>query len=78
MHSDTIDEPDSFTLRGRAKVNVQWKLFCTVHNMEKTARKVEILHPPQNRRMDLGEGGQTHRGGIETGPKCTRWTVPMS
>jgi len=26
-----------FTLRGRAKVNGQWKLFCLVHNIEKLA-----------------------------------------
>ncbi len=30
---------DRFTLRGRAKVNVQWKLYCMVHNLEKVARK---------------------------------------
>ena len=26
---------DRFTLRGRAKVNIQWTLFCLVHNIEK-------------------------------------------
>lgn len=26
---------DRFTLRGRGKVNVQWKLYCMVHNLEK-------------------------------------------
>jgi hypothetical protein len=26
-----------FTLRGRAKVDAQWKLFCLVHNIEKLA-----------------------------------------
>ena len=26
---------DRFTLRGRAKVNGQWQLFCMVHNIEK-------------------------------------------
>jgi len=30
---------DRFTLRGRAKVNVQWKLYCMVHNLEKVAGK---------------------------------------
>ncbi|MCC6352303.1 MAG: transposase, partial [Verrucomicrobiae bacterium] len=30
---------DRFTLRGRAKVNIQWKLYCMVHNLEKVARK---------------------------------------
>ena len=28
---------DRFTLRGRAKVDGQWKLFCLVHNIEKLA-----------------------------------------
>ena len=26
-----------FTLRGRQKVDTQWKLFCLVHNIEKLA-----------------------------------------
>lgn len=29
---------DRFTLRGRAKVDGQWKLFCLVHNIEKLAK----------------------------------------
>ncbi|MBL8485804.1 MAG: transposase [Rhodocyclaceae bacterium] len=29
---------DRFTLRGRLKVEGQWKLFCLVHNLEKLAR----------------------------------------
>ncbi len=29
---------DRFTLRGRSKVNIQWKLYCMVHNLEKVAR----------------------------------------
>ena len=28
---------DRFTLRGRTKVDTQWKLFCMVHNIEKLA-----------------------------------------
>ena len=28
---------DRFTLRGHAKVNTQWHLFCLVHNIEKLA-----------------------------------------
>lgn len=28
---------DRFTLRGRVKVDAQWKLFCLVHNIEKLA-----------------------------------------
>jgi hypothetical protein len=26
---------DRFTLRGKVKVNIQWKLCCLVHNIEK-------------------------------------------
>ena len=29
---------DRFTLRGRIKVDVQWKLYCIVHNIGKLAR----------------------------------------
>jgi transposase len=29
---------DRFTLRGRTKVNLQWRLYCLVHNLEKLAR----------------------------------------
>ena len=28
---------DRFTLRGRSKVDGQWKLYCLVHNIEKLA-----------------------------------------
>jgi len=28
---------DRFTLRGRQKVDTQWKLYCLVHNIEKLA-----------------------------------------
>jgi hypothetical protein len=28
---------DRFTYRGKDKVNVQWLLFCLVHNIEKIA-----------------------------------------
>ena len=27
-----------FTLRGRSKVDGQWKLYCMVHNIEKLTR----------------------------------------
>jgi hypothetical protein len=26
---------DRFTLRGQIKVNIQWMLYCLVHNIEK-------------------------------------------
>lgn len=29
---------DRFTLRGRAKVNIQWMLYCLVHNIEKIGK----------------------------------------
>ncbi|MBU4260025.1 MAG: transposase [Proteobacteria bacterium] len=29
---------DRFTLRGKLKVNIQWKLFCIVHNLLKIHR----------------------------------------
>ena len=29
---------DRFTLRGRKKVNIQWKLYCLVHNVEKLGK----------------------------------------
>ncbi len=29
---------DRFTLRGQSKVNVQWKLYCLVHNLEKLGK----------------------------------------
>ena len=28
---------DHFTLRGKIKVNIQWLLYCMVHNIEKVA-----------------------------------------
>jgi IS5 family transposase len=28
---------DRFTLRGKIKVNIQWLLYCMVHNIEKIA-----------------------------------------
>ena len=31
----TCKRMDHFTLRGRTKVNIQWLLYCTVHNIEK-------------------------------------------
>jgi hypothetical protein len=29
---------DRFTLRGKKKVNIQWNLFCMVHNQKKVPR----------------------------------------
>jgi hypothetical protein len=29
---------DHFTLRGKEKVDTQWKLFCLVHNIGKITR----------------------------------------
>lgn len=33
---------DRFTLRGREKVDTQWKLFCMVHNIGKIARYATV------------------------------------
>lgn len=33
-----LDLSDRFTLRGRRKVDAQWKLYCMVHNMLKIHR----------------------------------------
>jgi hypothetical protein len=30
-----IKRMDRFTLRGKIKVNIQWMLYCMVHNIEK-------------------------------------------
>ncbi len=32
-----------FTLRGKTKVDMQWKLYCTVHNIEKLVRYGNIV-----------------------------------
>jgi transposase len=37
-HMRHILRMDRFTLRGRAKVDVQWKLYCMVHNIAKIQR----------------------------------------
>ncbi len=34
-HIRSVMGLDRFTLRGKVKVNVQWNLFCTVHNLKK-------------------------------------------
>ncbi|TVZ40350.1 transposase, IS4 family [Alteromonadaceae bacterium 2753L.S.0a.02] len=34
---------DYFTLRGKTKVDIQWKLYCTVHNVEKLVRYGNIV-----------------------------------
>ena len=33
---------DRFTLRSKIKVNIQWTLFCAVHNLEKIANYAVI------------------------------------
>ena len=46
---------DRFTLRGRTKVDAQWKLYCLVHNIEKLANAgyAASVHcePPASRRQ---------------------------
>ncbi len=34
-HHSGMQAMDRFTLRGRIKVNIQWLLYCLVHNIEK-------------------------------------------
>src|SRR4030042_6753000 len=34
-HIKTQKRLDRFTVRGKPKVNVQWRLFCIIHNIEK-------------------------------------------
>jgi hypothetical protein len=37
-HIRSVMKLDRFTLRGKNKVDVQWKLFCIVHNLKKVHR----------------------------------------
>lgn len=34
-HVRSIRRLDLFTLRGKRKINMQWLLYCTVHNLTK-------------------------------------------
>jgi hypothetical protein len=43
-----------FTLRGRRKVNAQWRLYCLVHNIEKLQRYGPIQRPPPRRTQKAG------------------------
>jgi transposase len=43
-----------FTLRGRRKVNAQWRLYCLVHNIEKLQRYGPIQRPPPQRMRKVG------------------------
>ena len=52
---------DRFTLRGRTKVDGQWKLFCLVHNIEKLAGTA--------RQRKSTPGGSTSRRNMR---KCPR------
>ncbi len=36
---------DRFTYRGRTKVNIQWLLYCLVHNLEKLAHRSKRYGP---------------------------------
>jgi hypothetical protein len=40
-HIRSIMKLDRFTLRGKTKVDVQWKFFCIVHNLKKVYRHGE-------------------------------------
>jgi transposase len=43
-----------FTLRGRRKVDAQWRLYCLVHNIEKLQRYGPIQRPPPQRMRTAG------------------------
>lgn len=43
-----------FTLRGRRKVNAQWRLYCLVHNIEKLQRYGPSQRPPPQRMRKAG------------------------
>ena len=42
---------DRFTYRGSAKVNIQWLLYCLVHNIEKIAHYGKSYRPKGGRRV---------------------------
>ena len=42
-HIRSILGLDRFSLRGQIKVNIQWNLFCIVHNLKKIHRYGEVL-----------------------------------
>jgi site-specific recombinase XerD len=52
-HSKRLDR---FTLRGRHKVDGQWKLFCLVHNIEKRAKHGYALRSSPDRRFGHRSG----------------------
>lgn len=42
---------DRFTYRGQVKVNIQWLLYCLVHNIEKVAHCGESYRPKGGRKV---------------------------
>ena len=42
---------DRFTYRGRVKVNIQWLLFCLVHNIEKLAHRGPRYRPKGDQKV---------------------------
>jgi hypothetical protein len=42
-HIRSILGVDRFSLRGRIKVNIQWNLFCIVHNLKKIHRYGKVF-----------------------------------
>ena len=42
---------DRFTYRGRVKVNIQWLLYCLVHNLEKIAHRGPSYRPKGARKV---------------------------
>ena len=42
---------DRFTYRGQVKVNIQWLLYCLVHNLEKIAHRGKSYRPKEGRKV---------------------------
>ena len=47
---------DRFTLRGRKKVDAQWKRFCRVQNIEKLAHHGYAIYKEEKRLSNAGSG----------------------
>ncbi len=35
---------DRFSMRGKDKIDAQWKLFCIIHNLEKIKNYGTVIH----------------------------------
>ncbi len=46
---------DRFTLRGKKKVSIQWRLYCTVHNLLKVHTDMGMLKEEAGTNPNKGE-----------------------